>query len=70
MNLYGKVFEETGIKAKFQSLLCFRERADFKWKATDVYFVAFLKPITTEINMDPREIKKATWMKIVREVVV
>jgi len=59
-----EVFEETGIKAKFQSLLCFRERADFKWKATDVYFVAFLKPITTEINMDPREIKKATWMKI------
>jgi len=26
-----------------------------------------MKPITTEINLDPGEIKKATWMKIVIE---
>ena len=61
----GKVWEETGIKAEFQSLLCFRERSDFKWKATDMYFVAFMKPITYEIKMDLREVKKAAWMKIV-----
>ena len=63
-----QVFEETGIKAKFQSLICFREKLNYKWNAADIYFVCLLKPETLEIKIDPGEIKIAKWMKIVRVV--
>ena len=59
------MFEETGIKAEFQSLICFREKVDYKWKADDIYFVCLLKPLTFEIQACEYEIKAAKWMKIV-----
>lgn len=60
-----QVFEETGIKAKFQSIIAFREITNYKWGQTDIYFACLMTPETFEINLDPLEIKTAKWMKIV-----
>lgn len=62
------MFEETGIKAKFQSLICFREKLGYKWDAPDIYFVCLLKPLTYEINKDDGEILTAKWMKLVKQL--
>ena len=61
-----EVWEETGIKAKFHSILSFREKLNYKWGQPDIYFVVLLKPETFDIKIDPTEIRDAKWMKIVR----
>jgi len=57
-----EIFEETGIKTKFQSLVAFREKKRHLFGQPDIYFLALCKPLTFEINADPQEIKKAKWM--------
>ncbi len=63
-----EVFEETGIKAKFHSILSFREKLEYKYGQPDMYFTCLLKPETFDINIDPQEIKAAKWMKVVMEL--
>lgn len=60
-----EVWEETGIKAKFQSIIAWRERTNYKWGQGDIYFAAVMKPETFDIKIDPFEIKEAKWVKIV-----
>jgi len=59
-----EVFEETGIKAKFHSILSFREKLAYKYNQPDMYFTCLLKPETFDIKIDPQEIKAAKWMKV------
>lgn len=63
-----EVFEETGVKTEFISLVCFRHFASKggKYGCSDIYFVAHLKPIggITDIKICPREIEKACWMPV------
>jgi len=59
-----EVWEETGIKAKFHSIIAFREKLNYKWDQPDLYFVVLLKPETFDIKIDPSEIGDAKWMKI------
>jgi 8-oxo-dGTP pyrophosphatase MutT (NUDIX family) len=59
-----EVFEETGIKCKFQSLLGFRDKLKFRFDQPDLYFVALCEPKTFEIKIDPFEIANCKWMKI------
>jgi len=59
-----EVWEETGIKSKFNSLLGWREKRDYKWGQADIYFFAWMTPESYEIKIDPMEIHTAKWMKI------
>lgn len=59
-----EVFEETGIKAEYQSLICFRQLLDFRYGKGDMYFVARLKPLTLELNYDPVELSECQWMPV------
>ncbi|CAD6215916.1 GSCOCG00000733001-RA-CDS [Cotesia congregata] len=59
-----EVFEETGIKAKFKSLVGFRHAHNYAFGCSDIYFVARLVPETLQINKCTQEIAEAVWMKL------
>jgi len=59
-----EVLEETGISTEFHVLVCFRHRHDAPFGRGDMYFVAKLKPISTEIHFDPKEIQACSWMPV------
>lgn len=66
-----EVFEETGIKTEFVSLVAFRHyqpkgsNPRGKFGCSDIYFVAYLRPISeTEIKMCTRELRNACWMPV------
>jgi len=59
-----EVFEETGVRATFTSVLCFRHRSDAPFQRGDIYFVVRLKPQSEQINIDPREILECKWMPL------
>ena len=57
-----EVWEETGVKAEFKSILSFRHQHAMTWGRSDVYVLCRLKPLTFELNIDPREIAEAAWI--------
>jgi len=57
-----EVWEETGIKAVFQEVICFRQQTNFHFGLTDMYFVCRLKPLTFDINKDDGEIDDCKWL--------
>lgn len=59
-----EVFEETGVKAEFVSLVAFRHVQNGGFDCADMYFVANLRPLTFEIVID-NEISDAKWMKVI-----
>jgi ADP-ribose pyrophosphatase YjhB (NUDIX family) len=59
-----EVFEETGIRAEFCSLVCFRHAHGYQFGKSDIYFVCRLKPLSSEITADPREIHEARWINV------
>ena len=59
-----EVFEETGIRAEFQSVACFRHTHGYQFGKSDIYFVCRLRPLTEEISPDPEEIHEALWMDV------
>lgn len=61
-----EVFEETGVKTKFVSILGFRELLKFKFDQPDLYFVCLLEAITEDIDIQmPEEIEAAEWKDFV-----
>lgn len=56
-----EIFEETGIKTQFQSVLTFRHSHKVQFDRSDIYIICQLKPITTDIIVDD-EIETAQWM--------
>eukprot|EP01133_Synstelium_polycarpum_P003609 gene3609-4134_t len=56
-----EVFEETGIVCEFVSVLGFRQLQNYAFNRGDIYYVCALKPLSSEINMDPNEIAKCRW---------
>ncbi|XP_075216510.1 nucleoside diphosphate-linked moiety X motif 6 isoform X2 [Lycorma delicatula] len=62
-----EVFEETGIKTKFESLVAFRHSQRAAFGCCDLYFIVELSPISTDDNkivLCSREIEACQWMKI------
>ena len=59
-------FEETGIKADFEfiSFQRFAFRSPSLFHQPDAYYIARLKPLTTEIKMDNVELAECKWMDI------
>lgn len=54
--------EETGVEAAFVSLLALRHQHGMAWGRSDLYLLCRLRPLTTDIRIDPREIADAAWM--------
>ncbi len=59
-----EVLEETGVRSEFISLNCFRHWHGYRNGKSDIYFVCRLKPLSSEITLDPKEISKALWMPV------
>ncbi len=59
-----ETFEETGVKSEFVSMLCFRHMHGYRWGTDDLYFACLLRPLTTEITINPAEIADAKWMNV------
>lgn len=57
-----EVFEETGVRAEFLGLQCFRETHDGLDGQSNLYFVVALKPLTFDITPCPTEIADAQWI--------
>ena len=64
-----EVWEETGVRVKFKSVLAFRELKKYRFGQGDIYFICLMEPISDEL--EPKidiqmkdEIKAAKWMII------
>lgn len=58
-----EVFEETGIRTKFEHVINSRFNAkSVMFGAPDLYTIVRLSPLTTEIKKDPLEIAEAAWI--------
>ncbi len=59
-----EVFEETGVKSQFKSILCFRHQHAFQFGQGDLYFTCRMSALSTDITKCPHEISEAKWMTI------
>jgi len=59
-----EVFEETGVKTKFRSIVAFRHGHKFNFGCSDIYIIVALTPVSKEIKFDEREISSCQWMPI------
>ncbi|GHV11065.1 hypothetical protein FACS189491_01650 [Spirochaetia bacterium] len=60
----GEVKKETGIDAKFESLVCLRHWHGYRYGKSDIYFVCRLSALSTEITMDQAELAECLWMPL------
>ena len=59
-----EVLEETGVKAVFESIACFRQWHGYRYGKSDIYFVGKLRPLSKEIVMQADEIQECLWMPV------
>ncbi|XP_072040544.1 nucleoside diphosphate-linked moiety X motif 6-like [Amphiura filiformis] len=61
-----EVWEETGIKTDFQSVLCFRQQHNMPWAfgISDIYVVCRLRPLNFDLNICKDELVDAKWTKV------
>ena len=58
------MYEETGIRTRFESLVCFRHWHGYRYGKSDIYFVCRLSPLSSEIVMQEEEIEACVWMPV------
>ena len=56
--------EETGVRTKFESLVCFRHWHQYRYGKSDIYFVCRLAPLSHEITVQADEIDECLWMPV------
>jgi 8-oxo-dGTP pyrophosphatase MutT (NUDIX family) len=59
-----EVLEETGVRASFQSLVCFRHWHGYRYGKSDIYFVCRLSPLSEEVTRQAEEIDECLWMPV------
>jgi len=59
-----EVFEETGINAVFEHMVCFRHQQQYRFGMPDIYFVCKLSATSTDISKEDSEIDECIWMPI------
>jgi 8-oxo-dGTP pyrophosphatase MutT (NUDIX family) len=59
-----EVLEETGVEARFESLVCFRHWHGYRYGKSDIYFVCRLTPLSEEVTMQAEEIEECLWMPV------
>ncbi len=59
-----EIYEETGIHAEFEAVVCFRHWHGYRHGKSDIYFVCRLHPTSHEITIHDGEIDEAHWMPV------
>ncbi len=59
-----EVEEETGIKTRFESMVCFRQWHGYRFGKSDIYFVCRLTPLNRDIRKQDDEIDECFWMPV------
>ncbi|KAJ4708568.1 Nudix hydrolase [Melia azedarach] len=59
-----EVKEETGVDTTFLEMVAFRHAHLVAFEKSDLLFVCMLKPLSTEITIDEKEIQAAKWMRV------
>ncbi|XP_050372277.1 nudix hydrolase 8-like [Argentina anserina] len=59
-----EVKEETGIETTFLKMVAFRHAHKVSFEQSDLLFVCMLKPLSSEITIDDKEIQDAKWMPL------
>jgi 8-oxo-dGTP pyrophosphatase MutT (NUDIX family) len=59
-----EVLEETGVRARFESLVCFRHWHGYRHGRSDIYFVARLAALSQDICKQDDEIDDCLWMPV------
>jgi len=59
-----EVFEETGVKTKFRSIVAFRHGHQFNFGCSDIYIVVALSPLTQQINKCNLELADCAWLPL------
>jgi 8-oxo-dGTP pyrophosphatase MutT (NUDIX family) len=59
-----EVLEETGVQARFESLVCFRHWHGYRYGKSDIYFVCRLSPLSQVVTMQAEEIEECFWMPV------
>ena len=59
-----EVLEETGVKAIFEAMACFRHWHGYRYGKSDIYFVGRLRPVSREIAMQADEIQECLWLPV------
>lgn len=64
-SIVREVLEETGVEARFESILGFTTRHPYEFGKSNIHFICRLKPLTQTINViDTDEIAEARWMSV------
>ena len=58
-----EIFEETGVRTKFEKILTIRHEHDVQFGKSDLYFICGMKPLSREITIDS-EIENAKWIDV------
>lgn len=59
-----EVFEETGVRTRFESLICFRHSHHWRFDKSALYLICRLTPLSREITVEEAEIGEARWMPV------
>ena len=59
-----EVLEETGVRTRFEAVVCMRNMHGYRHGKSDIYIVCRLTPLTFEIVIQPDEIEEALWMPV------
>jgi 8-oxo-dGTP pyrophosphatase MutT (NUDIX family) len=59
-----EVLEETGVRARFEALVCFRHWHGYRYGKSDIYFVCRLAPLSEDVTMQAEEIEECLWMPV------
>ena len=59
-----EVLEETGVRAQFESLICFRHWHGYRHGKSDIYFVCRLSPLSEAVSVQAEEIEECAWMPV------
>ena len=59
-----EVLEETGVRTRFEAVVCLRHWHGYRYGKSDIYFVCRLSPLSREITMQEEELEAALWMPV------
>lgn len=59
-----EILEETGVRARFESLVCFRHWHGYRYDKSDIYFVCRLSPLSADITIQAEEIEECLWLPV------
>jgi len=59
-----EVFEETGVRAQFEAMACFRHWHGYRYGKSDMYFICRLRALSEEISIQEEEIAESLWMPV------